>query len=420
MNPQRVESSLLTDMKTTLQQRLYFDDPLQFGSPGFSIFQAMKILDGQMQHHKRGVRTPNYIKTQRRSRAPGGHCEGRLWGPTQFSLNRARLRPKWLLQKGWMLLQDSDCGGQAADAVSAYTQEKLRTLARLLKIPKSECPDGWIRLPRHKMADILLRYLLERIFFGHPLEGLLWERQFEEVLLEVGREKIPNCELSVSSSKTRIILIGIRGRRKIDGEKQNMAPMWKRSVKMWMLGNHIISWPCVFGMYSTWMQSEWNHFWRVYADDWITFFCWSYWKINRVWKNPRKNSGVVLRYGRSHEKVRCKILRIGKQKDSATIKSLKSLLGWSSFQERGTLNQLENCQKYAHKLRWHACTWHDLDDPASCGLWTSLQDQSQNGLRLATDDWQDWFRTFVTQMTSDSIVIWETRLSIVDLVCSKT
>ena len=32
------------------------------------------------------------------------------------------------------------CDGQAADAVSAYTQVKLEDAPRLLKIPKSECP----------------------------------------------------------------------------------------------------------------------------------------------------------------------------------------------------------------------------------------------------------------------------------------
>ena len=43
-----------------------------------------------------------------------------------------------------------DCDGQAADAVSAYTQVKLEDAPRLLKIRKSECPDVWIRVPRHK------------------------------------------------------------------------------------------------------------------------------------------------------------------------------------------------------------------------------------------------------------------------------
>ena len=42
------------------------------------------------------------------------------------------------------------CSGQAADAVSAYTQVKMEDAPTLLKIPKSECPDIWIRLPQHK------------------------------------------------------------------------------------------------------------------------------------------------------------------------------------------------------------------------------------------------------------------------------
>ena len=36
------------------------------------------------------------------------------------------------------------CDGQAADAVSAYTQVKMEDAHKLLKIPKSECPDIWM------------------------------------------------------------------------------------------------------------------------------------------------------------------------------------------------------------------------------------------------------------------------------------
>ena len=43
--------------------------------------------------------------------------------------------------------------GQAADAVSACTQVKMEDAPKLLKIPKSECPDIWIRLPRHKWPE---------------------------------------------------------------------------------------------------------------------------------------------------------------------------------------------------------------------------------------------------------------------------
>ena len=46
------------------------------------------------------------------------------------------------------------CAGQAADAVSS-TQVQMEDAPKLLKIPKSECPDIWIRLPRHKWPKSL-------------------------------------------------------------------------------------------------------------------------------------------------------------------------------------------------------------------------------------------------------------------------
>ena len=60
-----------------------------------------------------------------------------------------------------------DYDGEAADAVSAYTQVKMEDAPRLLKIPKSECPDVWIRHPRNKSPKSLtniedLLILLER------------------------------------------------------------------------------------------------------------------------------------------------------------------------------------------------------------------------------------------------------------------
>ena len=83
------------------------------------------------------------------------------------------------------------CAGQAADAISAETQVKMEDAPKLLKIPKSECPDIGIRQPRHKwpkscssMEDPVVP--LERNLYGHPLAGLLWERQFEKILLQHG------------------------------------------------------------------------------------------------------------------------------------------------------------------------------------------------------------------------------------------
>ena len=91
------------------------------------------------------------------------------------------------------------CAGQADDAVSAYTQVKMEDAPKILKIPKSECPDIWIRLARHKWPKSWSSIEepvvpLERNLHGHPLAGLLRERQFDKILLQHGWEKVPNWE----------------------------------------------------------------------------------------------------------------------------------------------------------------------------------------------------------------------------------
>ena len=83
------------------------------------------------------------------------------------------------------------CDGQAAVAVSAYTQVKLEDAPNLLKIPETECADVWIRLPRHKcpkswaiIEDLVVP--LERNVYCHLLPGL---------------------GVHVRSSKTRVLLV---------------------------------------------------------------------------------------------------------------------------------------------------------------------------------------------------------------------
>ena len=73
------------------------------------------------------------------------------------------------------------CAGQPADAVSADTQVKMEDAPKLLKVPKSECPDIWIRLPRHKWPKSWSSIEepvvpLERNLYGHPWAGLSWKK----------------------------------------------------------------------------------------------------------------------------------------------------------------------------------------------------------------------------------------------------
>ena len=120
----------------------------------------------------------------------------------------------------------------AADAVSAYTQVKMEDAHKFLKIPKSECPDIWIRLPRHKWPKSLSSMedpvvLLERNLYGHPLAALLWERQIEKILLKHGwREKSKLGIVSLYIVKRDSSLCFVDD-IKLAGKKQNLDPMWK-------------------------------------------------------------------------------------------------------------------------------------------------------------------------------------------------
>ena len=60
---------------------------------------------------------------------------------------------------------------------------KMEDAPKLLKVPKSECPDIWIRLPRHKWPKSWSSMEgpvvpLERNLYGHLLAGLLLDRHF--------------------------------------------------------------------------------------------------------------------------------------------------------------------------------------------------------------------------------------------------
>ena len=68
---------------------------------------------------------------------------------------------------------------------------------------------------------------LERDLYGHPLAGLLWERQFEKILLQHGWEKVSNWEcLFVHREKGLFLSVYVYD-IKLAGKKQNIDPTWK-------------------------------------------------------------------------------------------------------------------------------------------------------------------------------------------------
>ena len=68
---------------------------------------------------------------------------------------------------------------------------------------------------------------LERNLCGHPLAGLLWERQFGKILLKQGWEKVSNCECLFVHREKGLFLSVYVDDIKLARKKQNIDPMWK-------------------------------------------------------------------------------------------------------------------------------------------------------------------------------------------------
>ena len=73
------------------------------------------------------------------------------------------------------------------------------------------------------------------------------------------------------------------------------------------------------------------------------------------------------------------------------------------------LNQLENYLQFAHTCFWNVCIWLVLGDPIFCGLWTNLRVLKQNWQKSVPNAWRVWSRTFITQVSTSNIVMWETQ-----------
>ena len=109
------------------------------------------------------------------------------------------------------------CDGQAADAVSAYTHSENGRCSQIIEnsqirnvqtfgfvYHRHKWPKSW-----SSIEDPVVP--LERNLCGHPLAGLLWERQFEKILLKYGWEKVSNWECLFVHCRKRIILICVCG-----------------------------------------------------------------------------------------------------------------------------------------------------------------------------------------------------------------
>ena len=79
------------------------------------------------------------------------------------------------------------------------------------------------------MADPVVP--LERNLYGHPLAGLLLERQFEKIQLKYGWEKVSDWECLFVHREKGLFLSVYVDDIKLAGKKQNINPTWKILMK---------------------------------------------------------------------------------------------------------------------------------------------------------------------------------------------
>ena len=178
--------------------------------------------------------------------------------------------------------------GQAADAVSACTQVKMEDVPKVLKISKSECPDIWIRLPRHKwpkswssIEDPVVP--LERNLYGHPLEGLLWERQFEKILLKHGWEKVSNWECLLVQREKGFFLLCVCGWHQIGWkETKHWSDVENTQLRSWCGRFNIFPGSWKLGLHSKTMWNKQIYCGQLQSHVWIANFRGENWKTSIV------------------------------------------------------------------------------------------------------------------------------------------
>ena len=174
----------------------------------------------------------------------------------QYLLNKDRQRHHWQPKKSVTWYPDF-LDVQVKQLMQ--TQVNMKDAPTLLKIPKSECPGIWIRLPKHKwpkswssMEDPVVP--LERKLYGYPLARLLWERQFEKVLVEHGWDFFLNGNVSLSTEQKDCSYLCVWTISKWHAEKKNETDLENSNERRWSGRTNPIPRPRIFGLYAKSVQ----------------------------------------------------------------------------------------------------------------------------------------------------------------------
>ena len=260
------------------------------------------------------------------------------------------------------------CAGQAADTVSANTQVKMEDAPKIIENSKIGISRHLDSSTKTQMAKIMVRYgrpsSLRRNLHRHPLAGLLWERQFEKVLLKYGWEKVPNCEcLFVNRGKGLFLAVYVDERKTGWKETTCWPNVGSTHERRWFGRTDIIPWPCSFGLYSNRISNEQRYCRQLPKYVRIQDLCQSYGKTTSFREIGCEYFLMVLWHGRSCKEVCGTILRTGVQNNS-TATQRRNTLSWpppisrrrNRISWRIIHSLLTNC------FFWNVYTWLVLVD----------------------------------------------------------
>ena len=269
------------------------------------------------------------------------------------------------------------CDGHAADTVSTYAQVEMEDAHKLLKIPKSECPDIWIRLPQHKWPKSWPQYgrpsrsswkgsvrssfgktIMGKVIWDDPIEAWLGENIMLGMSLLYIVRKDYSYQCNVDDIK-----IGWK-------ETKSWSDVESTQQRSWFGRTNIFPGSCILGR-CTRRQCEIS---KDIVDNYRTMF------------ESRMSAGGIREITNSSKYSY--FLMVLWHGWSLQRNVWNDIVSWQT----GRLNNFtksvgelsEVCSPNCSEMLTLGTNWKTR---YSLVLWTNLHDPSQNGPKLVTDDY---------------------------------
>ena len=111
---------------------------------------------------------------------------------------------------------------------------------------------------------------LERNLYGQPLAGLLWERQFDKILLKHGWEKVSRLGMLIRTPWKGVILICVCGWHQIGWkETKHWSDVETTQQRSPFGRTNIFPWSCISGVHSKTMWKKQRYCWQLQSRVWI-------------------------------------------------------------------------------------------------------------------------------------------------------